>query len=289
MRGMLERLIGEDVELATHLQPQLLRVTADPNQLEQVVMNLAVNARDAMPTGGRLTFKTANVTVGDNGMAGSPEVASGSYAELAVSDSGMGMDPEVRGRIFEPFFTTKEIGKGTGLGLSVAYGIVRQSGGYIVVESEPGHGSTFRILLPATVEAAAASVEEARAPFLPAGSETILIVEDEEAVRVMMATLLMHAGYVVHAEEAPKAAIEWAHAAPRLDLVVTDVVMPQMNGRIMAGALLETFPRAKVLFVSGYTEDEVVRNQALEERVHFLPKPFLPKDLIVKVREILDS
>lgn len=295
LQGMLERLIGEDVTLTTVLHPALWSITADPSQLEQVIMNLVVNARDAMPTGGLLTIETTNLhrdhfhlqTVLDSNL---PGVLPEPYVMLAVTDTGCGMSEETQAHMFEPFFTTKEQGKGTGLGLATVYGIVKQSGGDIFVYSEPGHGSTFKIYLPANAEMSKQQI----ANFIPAapvqGHETILLVEDEEMVRKLVQAALEDKGYTILEARYAGEALAIASQYPRhIDLLMTDVVMPQMSGRELAERLVLLRPDLKVLFTSGYTDDSVVRHGLLTAEVEFLPKPFSPRALALKVREVLDK
>jgi two-component system cell cycle sensor histidine kinase/response regulator CckA len=288
---MLRRLIGEDVRLTATLAPDLGAVRADPGQLEQVVMNLAVNSRDAMPTGGRLTIETRNVELDEAYARTHPDARPGGYVLLSVSDTGTGMRPEVMARVFEPFFTTKEKGKGTGLGLATVLGIVRQSGGHVAVYSEVGIGTTVKIYLP-RVEAAAGGGSHVRSGLraLPRGRETILLVEDDDAVRQLARHVLTLLGYTVldAAGGADALRVVDGHAGA-IDLLVTDVVMPGMSGRQVADRLAGIRPETGVLFVSGYTDDAVVRHGILEERVHFLPKPYSPSALAAKVRDILDA
>ncbi|MBI3272035.1 MAG: GAF domain-containing protein, partial [Planctomycetes bacterium] len=279
MEGMLRRLIGEDIDFATALQPRIGRVKADPGQMEQVVLNLVVNARDAMPKGGKLTIETADVELDERYAQEHAGVRQGLYVQLAVSDTGTGMDAETRGRLFEPFFTTKEKGKGTGLGLSTVYGIVQQAGGSVGVYSEPGRGTTFKVYLP-RVEAeagarrpAAATVRETR------GTETVLIVEDEGVVRALARELLGLAGYtLLEAQNGGEALLASERHAGPIHLLVTDVVLPQLGGRELAER-----------FMSGYTTDTVVRHGVLEGEIHFLQKPFSTKVFLNKVREVLDA
>jgi two-component system cell cycle sensor histidine kinase/response regulator CckA len=276
---MLRRLIGEDIVLVTRLDPALSLVNADPGQIEQVLMNLAVNARDAMPDGGRLTIETSNVRVDDS-----------SFVELAVSDTGIGMTSEVRSHLFEPFFTTKERGKGTGLGLSTVYGIVKQSGGDISVQAEPGKGSTFKILLPRLAgEVGASTSPERTTPAAPRGSETILLVEDDASLRALAERILRGYGYTVLVASAGQRALALVADYPRsIDLVLTDVVMPEMSGTTLVERLRPLRPTLRVLFMSGYTDDEVVRRGVLDRWAAFLQKPFTPDQLAFKVREVLD-
>jgi PAS domain S-box-containing protein len=289
MEKMLRRVIGEDIELTTALDPDLWRTMADPGQIEQAIVNLAVNARDAMPRGGRLTLETANVTLDEKFASAYATVQPGPHVMLAVSDNGIGMDAALQARLFEPFFTTKERGKGTGLGLSTTYGIVKQSGGSIWVYSEPGHGTTFKIYLPRCEEPLA----EREAPPLPltprAGSETVLLVEDETEVRRLVERLLQMQGYAVIAAASPAEAIGAARAAGKIDLLVTDVIMPGMNGREMARLLAAERPRMRVLYMSGYTDAAIAQQGILPPGTAFLSKPFTPDVLARKVREVLDA
>jgi two-component system cell cycle sensor histidine kinase/response regulator CckA len=286
---MLDRLIGENVELATALEPRLGLVRADPTQMEQVILNLAVNARDAMPEGGRLSLCTANVYLDQAyARAHNVELASGPYVMLAVSDTGKGMDAETRARLFEPFFTTKDAGKGTGLGLCTVYGIVKQSGGYVWVYSEPGHGTTFKVYLPRIEETeprAHARVEGARAL---GGSETILLVEDNEALRKLCLRALAKYGYkVIEAASAEEALEQEERSAGSIDLLLTDVVLPGTSGKKLAELLRARRPGIRVLYSSGYPEDTL--SGGTEEGAQFLQKPFSPEMLVGKVRELLDA
>jgi two-component system cell cycle sensor histidine kinase/response regulator CckA len=290
MENMLRRLIGEDIDLDTVLAPSLANVLADPGQIEQVVMNLAVNARDAMPQGGRLTIETANVEI-DKGYAREhPGSEPGTYAMLAVSDTGIGMDEEVRSHLFEPFFTTKEEGKGTGLGLATVYGIVKQSGGHVWPQSEPGKGTTFRIYLP-RVEAEAVQVQQVDEPsVLSSGVETVLLVEDEEIVRELARRILERQGYTMLVVGHPEEALHLCEAYPDpIDLLITDVVMPGMSGRELADLLVQSRPETRVLYISGYTDDAIVQHGVLGPQVNFVQKPFRPRDLAQRVREVLDG
>lgn len=286
---MLCRLIGEDVALETILADDLPRVKADPSSIEQIVVNLAVNARDAMPSGGRLLIETARVDLDQSYADTHATVVPGSYVRLAVTDTGEGMDASIRARVFEPFFTTKPQGKGTGLGLSTVYGIVKQSGGYIWVYSEVGHGTVFKIYLPLVDGAAVAPSQETAAAPAAAVSETILVVEDEDAVRGLTCEVLRRRGYHVleaaHGVDALK--VVDGHKA-HIDLLLTDIVMPYMNGRDLAAQMATLRPTTKVLFVSGYT-DHVVARQELAAGAPFLQKPFTPDVLARKVRSVLHA
>jgi CheY-like chemotaxis protein len=287
---MLRRLIGEDVQLTTHLEVPLEPVKVDPGHLAQVMMNLAVNARDAMPTGGRLTIETSSVALDAVAAAAIPDAKQGHYVLLAVNDSGIGMTPTVRAHIFEPFFTTKGPGQGTGLGLATVYGIVKQSGGFITVESESGSGTTFQIYFPVVEFGASAERAASGRKLLAHGTETILLVEDEDAVRSMVRVALQRAGYVLleasRGTEALRVASEHAGA---IHLVMTDVVMPEMSGRELVERLAPRRPDIKVLYLSGYTDDAVVRHGVLRADVAFLQKPFTMSALTNKVREVLDD
>ncbi len=285
---MLRRLIGEDVELRLALAPDAGNVLADPGQLQQVLMNLVVNARDAMPTGGKLILETGNAELGDQYAELHQQVVPGRYVMLAVSDTGAGMTPEIKARIFEPFFTTKEKGKGTGLGLSTVYGIIKQSGGYVWVYSEIGRGTAFKLYLP-RVDAPADALVPAREPASLAGTETILLAEDDPVLRPLAKGLLEKLGYAVldagDAAEALEAARQ--HNGP-IHLLVTDVVMPGISGRELARQLEQTRPTTRVLYTSGYTDDAIVHHGMLESGLNFLQKPFTPAALARKVREVLD-
>jgi two-component system cell cycle sensor histidine kinase/response regulator CckA len=286
---MLRRLIGEDVKLECALAGGLGAVRADPAQMEQVILNLAVNARDAMPSGGRLTIETANVDLDETYAREHAGAVPGAYAMLAVSDTGIGMDAETRLHIFEPFFTTKEQGKGTGLGLSTVYGIVKQSGGYVWVYSEPGRGSTFKIYLPRVDEPVEAAELTPAAQPAVGGGETVLLAEDDASVRNIVAEVLTEKGYRVLRAPDGQAALEMARAHQGdLQLLVTDLVMPGMTGRELAEALAAVRPSVRVLYMSGYTDDAVVRHGVLAEGMPYLQKPFAPDALAHKVREVLD-
>jgi len=287
---LLRRLISEDIEMRTVLARELAPVSADPSQLEQVLVNLAVNARDAMPQGGTLTIETANVTLDETYIAAQPVVGAGEYVMVAVSDTGTGMDEATKSRVFEPFFTTKERGKGTGLGLATVYGIVKQSGGYIWVYSEVGVGSTFKIYLPGV-----AGPVERETPAPPSslslrGSETVLVVEDQDEVRGLIRKILESRGYHVLVAAAGAAALELAAAhSGDIDLLVSDVVMPGMSGPEVSRILSGARKRMRTLFLSGYTDESIVHRGMLDPAVAFLQKPFTAEGLAAKVRAVLDA
>ncbi len=286
---MLKRLIGEDISLVTVLAPDLWAVKADPGQIEQVVMNLAVNARDAMPDGGKLTIETANKELGQAYAEEHRLVPPGSYVLLSVSDTGTGMDEATKARLFEPFFTTKEKGKGTGLGLATVYGIVKQSGGFVWVYSELGQGTTFKVYLP-RVDEVASTPSAPASPQSLHGTETILLAEDAAPVRSVAKEVLRRHGYRVLTAADGRTALELADTHPGpIDLLITDVIMPELSGRQVADRLMERLPKLKVLFVSGYTDDAIVRHGILEPGIAFLQKPFSPESLARKVREVLDA
>ena len=290
MHKMLTRLIGENIKLATRLETDLGRVKADPCQVEQIIVNLVVNARDAMPRGGRVTIETANILLDAQTAAKHVAVNPGEYVMLTVSDTGSGMDQETQARIFEPFFTTKEVGKGTGLGLSTVYGIVKQSGGNIWVYSEPGFGTVFKVYLPRIDDATANSIAMQEQELnLPRGTETILLVEDEDVVRGLTRKILMQAGYNVLDARGGDEAIRLCatHAGP-IDLLLTDVVMPEVSGKEVADRLLELRPTIRVLFMSGYTDEAIVQHGVLDANVKFIQKPFTWIALTKKVREVLN-
>ena len=285
---MLRRLIGEDVKLHTFLDPSLGRVKADPGQIEQVIMNLAVNARDAMPSGGNLTLETSNVELDEAYARTHATVKPGPHVMLAVSDSGVGMTPEAKTHIFEPFFTTKEKGKGTGLGLATVYGIVKQSGGSIWVYSELGQGTVFKIYLPTVSESPAARGHAKTETDTASGSETILVVEDEQGVRSLVRLALESSGYkVLEMADAESALAACANYDGPIHLLLTDVVMPQMSGPVVAEKVAALRPGIKVLFMSGYTDDAVVRHGVLSHDMPFIQKPFSPLALRKKIREVL--
>jgi two-component system, cell cycle sensor histidine kinase and response regulator CckA len=289
MTSMLRRVIGEDVTLSYAPATDLWPVKADLGQMEQILMNLAVNARDAMPTGGKLTIETGNVNLDESYAATHPDARPGPHILLAVSDTGCGMTAAVRAKIFEPFFTTKEVGKGTGLGLATVYGIVKQSGGHIGVYSEIGLGTAFKVYLPRVDPVIGIGKGLSRITIPPRGTETVLLVEDEAAVRALSRRVLEHAGYkVLEAADGAEALQVAAEHAGTIHLLLTDVVMPGLGGQAVAEQLAEQRPGLRSLFISGYTDDAVVRHGILHDRVNFLQKPFSPAALAIKVREVLD-
>jgi len=289
---MLRRLIGEDIEHMVRLRPGVGRVMADPSQIEQVIVNLVVNARDAMPHGGRLMIETANVDLDAAYLRRHPGSQGGAHVLLAVSDTGIGMDAEIRARIFEPFFTTKDPGKGSGLGLSTVYGIVQQSGGAVWVYSEPGQGAVFKVYLP-RIDAGVESATPAETPVdttTPRGSETILLVEDQEEVRELARDILLEHGYtVLEAGDPDEAWPIFNHHKSTIDLLLTDVVMPRASGRQLADRVLPVRPDLRVLYMSGYTDQAIVQHGVLEAGIAYLEKPFTIDTLTRKVREVLDA
>ncbi len=291
MLKMLLRLIGEDIDLAWLPGTGVWPVKMDPVQIDQILVNLCVNARDAIGGVGKITLETENACVDETLCAAYPGFVPGEYVHLKVSDTGNGMDKETLSRLFEPFFTTKETGMGTGLGLAMVYGIVKQNGGFIYVYSEPDHGSLFRIYLPRfTIKSTAKPKEGVAAAPVRRGNETILLVEDEPAILELIKMMLEHLGYSVLAATTPGEAIRvGGEHAGLIDLLITDVVMPEMNGRDLARTLLSLYPNIRHLFMSGYTANVIAHQGVLEEGVHFIQKPFRNRDLAIKVREILDS
>ena len=287
---MLERLIGEDIALEAHLDATLGQVMADPNQVQQVIMNLAVNARDAMVDGGTLDIETMNGEINEESSASLQSAAPpGRYVLMSVTDTGQGMDETIREHIFEPFFTTKEVGKGTGLGLSTVYGIIRQSGGWIDVQSEVGVGTSFKIYFP-RIDSFPAPERDAIGTPIEKGTETILLVEDQDVVRSFAVAALKQNGYnVIEASDGDKAmAIAQEHPG-QIHLLLTDVVMPGMNGKVLSERLKELRPNLKVLFISGYTADVIADRGVLDRSVALLHKPFNSDELGAKVREVLDD
>jgi two-component system cell cycle sensor histidine kinase/response regulator CckA len=289
MAGLIQRLVGEHIEVRVLPATQLWDVRVDPSQLEQVLLNLVVNARDAMVNGGTLSIETGNVVLDDAYVSAHLGATVGPNVMLAVSDTGIGMDRSIQDRIFEPFFTTKEQGKGTGLGLSMAFGIVSQSGGSIWVYSEPGKGTTFKVFLPRSGVPEVTALRESQAPPPAHGSETVLLAEDEAGVRSVTRRILEHHGYTVLEAASGAEALRLARQCERIHLLVTDVVMPKMSGRELAEQLLKTRPTLKVLYVSGYTDDTIIHHGVLDEGVAFLQKPITPSSLARKVRAVLDS
>ena len=294
---MLRRLVGEHIEIRTKLASHLGQVKADPGQVEQVILNLVVNARDAMPQGGQIVIETDNVVFDEEYVRFYPEMAPGEYVMIVVTDTGVGMPPEVQARIFEPFFTTKGVGKGTGLGLSTCYGIVKQSGGHITVSSEPGAGTTFHLYLPQTKEAAdeAAAVPKEQT-MLRGGNETILFVEDEPMVRNVGIRILTSLGYRIIEAADGMEAIEQLRkisgeekSADLPLLMVTDVVMPRMGGHDLARQARALLPEMPILFASGYANEMITENDLLEPGTFFLPKPYNAYSLAMKVREVIDD
>jgi nitrogen-specific signal transduction histidine kinase/CheY-like chemotaxis protein len=286
---MLRRLIPEDIDLVIIAQPGLGLIYADPGQIQQILMNLIVNARDAMPQGGKLTIETANVDHDKGYVQSHPVVKVGSYAMLAISDNGVGMDETTKAHLFEPFFTTKGKGKGTGLGLSTVYGIVKQSNGFIWVYSEPGKGATFKIYFPRVEGNVSKLIEQTESEERIRGVETVLITEDESSVRNLVARILRERGYTVLEASNGQNALDIAREyTGEIHLAITDIIMPGMNGRDL-GSRLETMrPDLKVLYVSGYTDNAIVHHGILDSGVAFLQKPFTVGDLTRKVREMLN-
>ncbi|MCA9686189.1 MAG: response regulator, partial [Myxococcales bacterium] len=288
MAKMLRRLIGENIELVLDLKPELAAIRVDPGQFEQVVLNLVVNARDAMPQGGEIRVRTFETELSPAKIWRHGDLEPGMYVVLAAQDTGSGMSAETRERIFDPFFTTKAAGKGTGLGLSTVHGIVKQSNGFIEVESELGVGTTFLVYFPIAAEANA-SAGKGKSEQLPGGNEKILVVEDEAAVRKLMVTILTQQGYnVLEAADGEKA-LEMVDSIDKLDMLLSDVVLPGKSGREVADLVLEKFPDIAVLYVSGYTDDSVMRHGVDTGARAFLQKPFTRESLTQKVRECLDG
>jgi signal transduction histidine kinase len=285
---MLTRLVGEHIDIAVVPDPILWEVEADPAQLEQVIVNLVVNARDAMPDGGKLTIETQNVTLQPGSTSQHIGAPAGDYVMIAFTDTGVGMDPATQDRIFEPFFTTKALGKGTGLGLATVYGIVRQSGGSISVYSEPNRGTTFKVYLPRVPESVPAASESVGPAASTSGTETVLVVEDEEAVRQLAARTLFVRGYTPLVANTGEEALRLSeqHAGP-IHLLLTDVVLPRMSGSRLAESLLAARPEIRVLYMSGFAENAIVHNGVLQPGTDFIQKPFTPHVLAVKLREVL--
>ena len=290
IEDLLRRVLGEDIHLSVDLGGKPIHLRADPTQLEQVIMNLVVNARDAMPSGGRLSIEISEVTLDEEYCSRNPDAHPGSYARIAIGDTGCGMTPEVQARLFEPFFTTKEAGKGTGLGLATVYGILKQSGGHITVYSEAGQGTTFKVHLPLSAEAASQRDAPVLDSAVPTGSETILLVEDEESMRQLGSEYLTGKGYRVLAAADPNAAVTLAAAHSGLiDMLLTDVILPGMSGVKLAESLAPAHPKMRVLYVSGYTADAIVHHGGQGPNFAFLSKPFSLSSLARKIRSVFDE
>jgi CheY-like chemotaxis protein len=287
---MLQRLIGEDIEIACITKTDLGLVNADRGQIQQIIMNLAVNARDAMPDGGRLTIEIANADFDEEYVRRHPLAKAGQYVMLAMSDTGIGMDADTQARIFEPFFTTKAKSKGTGLGLSTVYGIVKQSNGFIWVYSEPGKGTTFKIYLPRAEGEITPTATETALEQEFRGSETVLVAEDEVAVRALAGRILQDRGYnVIEAADGIEALCMAQEYGGEIHLILTDVVMPGMSGKELVSKIEAVRPGIKALYISGYTDDAIVRHGVLDPAVAFLQKPFTIDGFARKVREVIDS
>jgi len=290
MGSMLERIIGDDVRVALSLAESVAPVLADRAQVERVMLNLAANARDAMPAGGRLTIETADGHLDGDYVATHGDVQPGPHVMLAISDTGVGMSEEVRRHLFEPFFTTKDSGAGTGLGLATVFGVVKQSGGAIYVYSEEGRGTTFKLYFPAAPEPAEEPSAPAPEPETAAGSETVVVVEDDPSLRDLVRLMLEGCGYrVLAAEDGEGAARLCDELDGKVDLLLTDVVMPEVNGRVLAERLAALFPSLKVLFMSGYSDEAVFRHGIIRPDTAFIEKPFSASTLTRKVREVLDD
>jgi CheY-like chemotaxis protein len=290
MEKMLRRVLPEQVELVTRLATQLRAIQGDPGQIEQVVLNLVVNARDAMPDGGQLVLATANVTLDEHYCSIHAEVRPGSYVTLAVTDTGLGMDTATAERVFEPFFTTKPMGKGTGLGLSMVYGIVKQAGGHVSVYSEAGVGSTFSVYWPAAETPLAEASAPRRVDGVATGTETVLVCEDDDAVRDLAVHMLRNAGYSVLSACNGREALRVANSVTEpMHLLLTDVIMPDLNGRQVYDQLKPTWPDLRALFISGYPSDVIAYHGVLDEGVEFLQKPFTRRHLLKRVRDVLDA
>jgi PAS domain S-box-containing protein len=291
MQGMLRHLMGNDVQTQIVSAPDLQAVLADAGQIEQVIMNMAINAREAMPHGGKLTLETANVSFDQESVGRYPELRAGDYVMLAITDTGAGMSEEVKARVFDPFFTTKEVGQGTGLGLSTCYGIIKQSGGHISLYSEQGRGATFKIYLPQVQQQSKTVMPRLESKELPRGTETILLVEDDPALREMAGTLLKRLGYTVWAAAngIEALSLKQQRNVGHIDLLFTDVVMPHMSGKELADRVQSLYPHTRILFTSAYTESAIVHQGVLNKGVALLQKPFTPSALARKLREILDQ
>jgi len=291
MEGMFRHLMGGDVDTQIVPAHGLQAVKADAGQIEQVIMNMAMNARDAMPNGGKFTLETANVSFGEESVGRYPELKAGDYVMLAITDTGTGMGAEVKARVFEPFFSTKGVGQGTGLGLPTCYGIIKQSGGHISVYSEPGRGTTFKIYLPQIEQQAAIPIQRPGPPDLPRGTETILLVEDDPALREMATTLLRQLGYTVlaAANGIEALSLKQQRGIGYIDLLFTDVIMPHMSGKELSDRMRALYPHTRILFTSAYTENAIVHQGVLDDGVELLQKPFTPSALAFKLREVLDQ
>ncbi len=290
MLVLLKRTLGETIEIVTDQSSDLWPVLADPGQIESALLNLAINARDAMPEGGKLTIECMNACLDEAYVAQNPETAAGDYVVMAVSDTGVGMAPEVREHAFEPFFTTKEVGKGSGLGLSMVYGFVNQSGGHVTIYSEQGEGTTIKLYLPRSTETAAVERKPATDEVPVARGETVLVVEDDPEVRTLAVTLLSGLGYQVLEAATGAAALEQLGSPTRIDLLLTDVVMPGgMNGCELAVEVERRIPGIKVLYISGYPEDAIIHNGRLDADAELLQKPFRRADLAQAARRALDG
>ena len=291
MEGVFHHLMGGSVDTQIAPASDLQAVLADAGQVEQVIMNMIINARDAMPNGGKLTLETANVSFDQESVARYPELKPGDYVMLAISDTGTGMSAEVKARLFEPFFSTKEVGHGTGLGLSTCYGIIKQSGGHISVYSEQARGSTFKIYLPQVEQRVKTPGQRAESTALPRGTETILLVEDDPALREMAATLLRRLGYTVlpAANGIEALSLKQQRGVGHIDLLFTDIVMPHMSGKELSERVVALYPHTRVLFTSAYTEHSILHQGFLDKGLALLQKPFTPHALAKKLREVLDQ
>jgi len=287
---LLTRIIGEHIQMDTHLAPNLGQVHMDPGQFEQIIVNLAVNARDAMPRGGRLIIETANITFDESGAGKYLELPAGEYVQLVVSDTGTGMSQAVQTRIFEPFFTTKEAGQGTGLGLATVYGIVKQNKGCISVYSEEGYGTTFRIYLPRVNRAVLAAAPAPQPDFLPRGAETILLVEDNDDVRDLARRFLEQQGYTLLVAHSAESALEMAakHQG-KIHLLFTDIMLPGMNGKELSEQCIRIYPDIKVMYMSGYTSDIIAPQGITSKKIMIIQKPFSTANLLLKIRNLLDE